>query len=293
MPSAGRASRNGPMTTTARPKTRSTARSSLSSRSGTRGKGSSREASRRSCRSARTAEPPSARRRGCLPASLSWTATSSASAARMCCWAALAVAGSTGARTARSVAAETTSTSARTSSSTFRWRARSARRAGLLLLQPSLYGRPVGVSLRHAQLLVVGVPDGRVRLIVVQVELAVDDAPSLGVDVRRALAVDHSAGAIAAVLRRVAHGIADEELLVLGLGEVPGGAQPVVGDARRAFHGPALGEVGDGIVAHDGHAAEIARVHGRAGEARAVRERQGGEGHGSAGETDAAAKRKD
>src|SRR3954454_16318394 len=93
-------------------------------------------------------------------------------------------------------------------------------------------------------------------LAVVQVQLPVPDRPGFGVD-RRGVVLADSVGAIPAELRRVLLGRFGELVAMLGAGELPRRAIPLMGEARRALHGFAVREVRDRVVALDGDTARV------------------------------------
>jgi hypothetical protein len=102
-------------------------------------------------------------------------------------------------------------------------------------------------------------PVGSARIIA-QIELAIYDAPRLGVDVRGDRSGRDAVRAISAILRRVPDRLAPEKLAILRACEMPVRAQPVIGEFFRALHGLVLREIGHRIVALDRDVTEIARV---------------------------------
>ena len=89
--------------------------------------------------------------------------------------------------------------------------------------------------------------------VVHQIELAVDDGPSLGIDrvlVRRRL-VRRAHRAIAVVLRRVALRILGEQIAMLAAGKAPAQFVPQIFKFGLALNGFAVGEISHRIVAAD------------------------------------------
>src|SRR3546814_14603451 len=81
------------------------------------------------------------------------------------------------------------------------------------------------------------------RLRVVEVELAVLDAPGVGID-RRGVAMRDRPGAVAAVLRCVARRIGGEGVAVGGRGETPDGALMAVSELVQTGSAPCREDVG-------------------------------------------------
>src|SRR3546814_19695169 len=94
------------------------------------------------------------------------------------------------------------------------------------------------------------------RLRVVEVELAVLDAPGVGID-RRGVALRDRPGAVAAVLRCVARRIGGEGVAVGGRGETPDGAPMAVSELVLAPPRLAVVSGGHRVVATDGGRAEV------------------------------------
>src|SRR5688572_16227867 len=89
--------------------------------------------------------------------------------------------------------------------------------------------------------------------VVIEIELAIDDAPRVGLGLD-GIAFARAERAVAAILRRVFRRLGLERIAVDGAGEMPLGALPIEAELRVALHRLFLGEIGDGVVAVDGHA---------------------------------------
>src|ERR1700693_1185986 len=84
-----------------------------------------------------------------------------------------------------------------------------------------------------------------------QIELAVDDGPSLGIDrvlVRR-LVVRGSHRAIAVVLRCEMRWILRKEIAVLAAGKTPAQSVPQIFKFRLALNGFSIGKISDRVIA--------------------------------------------
>src|SRR5512138_84661 len=93
-------------------------------------------------------------------------------------------------------------------------------------------------------------PLGLHRRVVVQIELAVDDAPLIGFDLDQ-VALCCTKRAVATVLRRVLLWARLEQIEVLLRGEQPTRAHPLRGERGVATHRLAIGEVSDRVVTLD------------------------------------------
>jgi hypothetical protein len=86
-----------------------------------------------------------------------------------------------------------------------------------------------------------------------QIELAVDDRPSFGIDriLVRCRVVRRTHRAVAVILRRVAVRILGEQIAMLAVGKTPAQFVPQIFEIGLALHGFAIGEISHRVVATD------------------------------------------
>jgi len=98
------------------------------------------------------------------------------------------------------------------------------------------------------------------RFVAEQVQLAVNHAPDLRIDIAQ-VAETHLVRTMAAVLRREVFRGGGETVAVGGAGKQPFGSFPVEGVGLVAFHRLGMGEIIDGVVSTEGDATEKALVY--------------------------------
>ena len=87
----------------------------------------------------------------------------------------------------------------------------------------------------------------------VEIEFTVDNFECLWIYTGSLAGRRPTPGSVPAVLRRIALRIGGKKILVFSAGKIPFGVVPLVGELALALQRTALGMIGDGVVAFDGH----------------------------------------
>ena len=87
----------------------------------------------------------------------------------------------------------------------------------------------------------------------VEIEFTVDNFECLWIYTGSLAGRRQTPGSVPAVLRRIPLRIGGKKIFISSAGKIPFGIVPFVGVFALALHRPALGMIGDGVVAFDGH----------------------------------------